>query len=182
MSERYKVLDSSAPNFITLTLIDWVDLLIRPIYFRILDDAINYCIENKGLEVNAYVYMTSHIHLIVQSNDIPLPTIIKSIKIHTTKELLKAIKERPESRREWLLNKFSFAAQRIKRGVKYKVWRDGFHPVLLDSPLKIEQRVNYIHQNPRELQLVREPRDWINSSCLEYEQGNKSNIKIKLLY
>lgn len=183
MSERYKVLDNSAPNFITLTIIDWVDLFIRPVYFKILDNALNYCIENKGLEINAYVYMSSHIHLMVSSNKDPIPNIIKSFKIYTTKEFLKAINESPESRREWLLNKFSYAADRIKRGKNYKIWKDGFHPIILDNPLKVEQRINYIHNNPYQSQLIREPRDWKNSSCLQYENEKcKSNVWVVRLY
>jgi len=32
MSERFKVIDSGVPTFVTLTLIDWVDLFIKPQY------------------------------------------------------------------------------------------------------------------------------------------------------
>ena len=183
MSERYKVLDNSAPNFITLTLIDWVDLFIRPAYFKILDDALNYCIKQKGIEINAYVYMSSHIHLILKSEEIPIGTFVTLFKKFTTTELIRAIQEIPESRKEWLLNKFGFAASRIKRGKNFKIWKDGFHPVILDTPIKIEQRINYIHNNPFESQLVREPREWVNSSCMEYENDKaKSNVRIVRLF
>ncbi len=30
MSQRYNVIDSTVPTFVTLTIIDWVDLFIRP--------------------------------------------------------------------------------------------------------------------------------------------------------
>ncbi|ADV48982.1 hypothetical protein Celal_1675 [Cellulophaga algicola DSM 14237] len=43
MSQRYEVIDSTVPTFVTITLIDWVDLFIRPTYFKILDDSLNYC-------------------------------------------------------------------------------------------------------------------------------------------
>lgn len=69
MSERYKVIDSTQPTFVTITIIDWVDVFTRPAYFRILDDSLNYCITNRGLIVHAYVYMSSHIHKIVSSHD-----------------------------------------------------------------------------------------------------------------
>jgi len=181
MSERYKVLDSHTPNFVTLTLIGWVDLLVKPIYCRILDDALNYCIQNKSLKVHAYVYMTNHIHLIVSSNA-PLENIIRDFKRHTAKEFVKAIKEHPESRREWLLNKFNYEAKRIKRGKNHKVWKDGFHPVILDTPYKLEQRLNYIHQNPLELQLVEHMRDWVNSSYKAYEDEKYiSNVELEVL-
>jgi len=56
MSDKYKVIDSTVPTFITITIVDWVDLFIRPIYCNILDESLNYCIKEKGLSVHAYVY------------------------------------------------------------------------------------------------------------------------------
>ena len=172
MSHKYKEIDQTQPTFITITVIDWVDVFIRLEYYRILDASLNYCIQNKGLRVHAYVYMTSHIHLIVTSEGEALQDIIRDFKKFTSKRMIEAIKEYPESRREWLLKKFSFAAKRIKRGVNYKFWKDGYHPVLLDSFKKLEQRVHYIHYNPVAARFVYHERDWINSSYAAYEEGN----------
>ncbi|PKA84433.1 REP element-mobilizing transposase RayT [Ulvibacter sp. MAR_2010_11] len=172
MSHKYKVLDQTQPTFITITVVDWVDLFIRSKYAKILDDSLNYCIQNKGVRVHAYVYMTSHIHLIVTSKEEALQDIIRDFKKFTSKRIIETIKEYPESRRVWLLKKFSFAAKRIKRGVNYKFWKDGFHPVLLDTCIKVEQRVNYIHYNPVAARFVYHERDWINSSYASYEDGN----------
>ena len=72
MSENYKVIDSTVPTFITIAVVDWVDLFVRPNYCTILDESLNYCIKEKGLSVHAYVYMTSHIHLIVTAFDVEL--------------------------------------------------------------------------------------------------------------
>jgi REP element-mobilizing transposase RayT len=182
MSERYKVIDSSIPTFVTITIVDWVDLLTKPVYCKILDESLNYCIENKGLRVHAYVYMTSHLHMIVSSHENDLQDIIRDFKKYTSKRMLQAIEEYPESRREWLLNKFSYAADRIKRGKNYKVWKVGYHPVILDTPEKLEQRIKYIHENPMELQLVEHARHWINSSYLAYtDELYLPNIKLAVL-
>ncbi|WP_240643027.1 transposase [Sinomicrobium pectinilyticum] len=108
-------------------------------YTNILDDSLNYCIGHKGLVVHAYVYMTSHLHLIVSSTGEELQNIVRDFKKFTSKQIITGIKEHPESRREWLLNKFSYAVKRTGRGKHYKVWKDGFHPVLLDTIKKIEQ-------------------------------------------
>jgi len=78
MSEKYNVINSTVPTFITITIVDWVDLLTRPIYCNILDESLNYCIKEKGLSVHAYVYMTSHIHLIVTAFDGKLQNVIGS--------------------------------------------------------------------------------------------------------
>jgi REP element-mobilizing transposase RayT len=115
MSEKYKVIDSKAPTFITITVVDWVDLFTRPVYCNILDESLNYCIKEKGLSVHAYVYMTSHIHLIVTAFDGELQNIIRDFKKFISKKLIEAIRQHPESRREWLLQKFNFEAQKTGR-------------------------------------------------------------------
>ena len=139
MSEKYKVIDSTVPTFVTISVVNWVDLFVRPVYSAILDESLNYCIKEKGLSVHAYVYMSSHIHLIVTVFDGELQNVIRDFKKFTSKKLIEAIKEHPKSRREWLLRKFSFDAQKSGRAKNYKFWQDGFHPVLLDTLEKIEQ-------------------------------------------
>ncbi|SDH90303.1 hypothetical protein SAMN04488062_11743 [Flavobacterium omnivorum] len=38
MSENYKVIDSTVPTFITITVVDWVDLFVRHNYCTIIDE------------------------------------------------------------------------------------------------------------------------------------------------
>lgn len=182
MSEKYKVIDSSTPTFITLTLVGWVDLFNRKIYTDILDESLTFCIENKGLKIHAYVYMTSHIHLIV-SSDNRIQEIIRDFKKHTNKKLIEAVSSNNESRKKWLLNKFSYEAKRRNRANNYKVWQDGFHPVILDSGDKIIQRIKYIHENPLETGLITKPEVWKHSSYnAYYKSGELPNLKIDTLF
>ena len=91
MSEKYKVLLHDKPNFITLTVVGWIDLFIRPVYTQILDESFRYCMKSKGLLVHAYVYMTSHLHLIVTSQKEDINSIIRDFKKHTRKSSLKPL-------------------------------------------------------------------------------------------
>ena len=50
--------------FLTLTVVDWVDIFTRPVYKQILIDSIKYCQQTKGLEVYAWCLMSNHLHLI----------------------------------------------------------------------------------------------------------------------
>ena len=95
MSENYKVIDSTVPTFITITVVDWVDLFVRPNYCTILDESLNYCIKEKGLSVHAYVYMTSHIHLIVTAFDGELQGVIRDFKKRYYKTVVNSFKETP---------------------------------------------------------------------------------------
>ncbi|MCB9224225.1 MAG: transposase [Crocinitomicaceae bacterium] len=183
MSERYKVVDNTVPTFITMTTVGWVDLFIRRRYHDILNESLAYCIENKGLTVHAYVYMTNHIHLIVSSQDKELSDIVRDFKKFTSKRLIEAIQDQGESRSEWMLKKFQFEAKRSGRAENYKLWQDGFHPVILDTKQKREQRVRYIHYNPVDAGFVQNERDWLNSSYLAYEEEDPLlNIEVSPLW
>jgi REP element-mobilizing transposase RayT len=184
MSEKYKVIDSTVPTFITTTVVDWVDLFTRPVYCNILDKSLNYCRKEKGLSVHTYVYMTSHIHLIVTALDGELQNVIRDSKQFTSKKRIEAIKEHPENRRKWLLRKFSFEAQKTGRANNYKLWHDGFHPVILDTLEKIEQRLHYIHHDAVDALIVFYERDYVNSSDRNYEKNNTGfyNVNVEPLW
>lgn len=181
MSEKYKIGESPRPHFITTTIIDWVDLFTRPVYKEIIVDSLNFCIENKSLVVYAYCIMPSHIHLIASSPREPLNEIIRDFKKFTSKALVKMIQKTSESRQEWLLNKFSFAAKRLKRGVNYKLWQDGFHPVELTSNKMIDQRLNYLHNNPVVEEYVYSPEQWVYSSAAFYTLNEENRVALKML-
>jgi REP-associated tyrosine transposase len=42
----------------------------------------------------------------------------------------------------------------LKRIKNYKVWQDGNHPVELDANNMLDQRLNYLHNNPVEQGVV----------------------------
>jgi putative transposase len=142
MSKKYKAKNLESLYFITLTIVDWIDLFIHPEYKHIIIDSLSFCQTYKGLQIFAYVLMTSHLHLIVKTKDgINLSDIIRDFKSHTSKKLIEVIKEQPESRKEWLLDKFNTAAAKIKRNSKYKIWQDGYHPIELSDNKIIEQKL-----------------------------------------
>lgn len=171
--DRYRIGDQEKPYFITLTVIDWVDVFTRKDYKFIIVDSLNYCIANKGLEVFAWVIMSNHIHLIVRAKDgFLLSHILRDFKKFTSKEITAKIVEIGESRREWLLNKFAFEAKRTARAKNYKFWRDDNHAICLDRTEWIGQRLHYIHQNPVRQMIVSNAEDYLFSSAIDYADGN----------
>jgi REP element-mobilizing transposase RayT len=172
MSNKYKVRNPEGIYFITLTVVDWVDLFTRPVYKHIIIDSLEYCIENKGLVIYAYVIMSNHLHLLVSSDkENPLENTMRDFKKFTSKRFIEAIKENAESRREWLLKKFGFAAKRTVRGKDYKVWKDGFHPIEMYNREVLEQKLNYIHENPVTSEVVVNEEDYKFSSAITYADG-----------
>lgn len=178
MSEKYKVRNLEGVYFITCTVIDWVDLLTRPDYKQIIVDSLKHCQKNKGLQVHAFVIMSNHFHAILSSTQTPLNDIVRDIKKFTSKEFIKTIAETNESRRVWLLKKFSFAANRIKRVDSYKIWKDGFHPIELTDMEMVWQKLDYIHMNPVKQMIVLEPHHYYFSSAAFYQDLDNGILPI----
>jgi len=59
MSTKYRFSENDIPHFVTLTLVEWIDLFSREKYKEIIIDNLKYCITNKGLVLYAYVIMHS---------------------------------------------------------------------------------------------------------------------------
>ena len=118
--------------------------------------------------------MPSHIHLIVSSKTgYNLSATIKDFKSFTSKRIIKNIKYLRKTRRICLLKIFSGRAKELKRNKYYKVWQDGFHPILLDSNFLFDQKLKYIHRNPVKAHFVYEPENYVFSSASAYSGGDK---------
>ncbi|NOU46989.1 MAG: transposase [Bacteroidales bacterium] len=172
MADSYRITDQSGLYFVTLTVVEWVDVFTRMNYKELIINNLKYCQENKGLEIYAYVIMTNHIHLIVRSNTNNLSGTLRDFKSYTSKELLKLVSIPEESRQEWMLRIFSNAAYKHKRNSVFQLWSHNNHPELLWSNEFIEEKVDYIHQNPVRTGIVLHPEEYLFSSAKNYAEEN----------
>lgn len=112
--------------YLTLTVVDWIDVFTRPAYKHILLESLKYCQKEKGLELYAWCLMTNHLHLIAAAKEEDsLSAILRDFKKYTNKALLKAFQAENESRRAWFLNRFAFAGTRNPKIKNYKFWQEG---------------------------------------------------------
>lgn len=168
MSTGYQIVDQRAPYFLTFQIVDWIDVFTRKIYKDILIDSFKYSIENKGLQIFAYVIMSNHVHLIANSVNGNLSDIVRDIKKFTSKQIIITIDNLPESRREWMLNRFKFNASHLKSNKNYQVWTHENHAVILYSNKFFEEKIEYIHNNPVRAGIVEKPEDYLYSSARNY--------------
>jgi len=178
--DRYVIKNQNALHFVTFTVVGWVDVFTRNAYKKEVVDSLNYCIEKKGLEVYAWCLMSNHIHLIIAANEgFKLSDIIRDFKKFTAKRILQMIEKEPESRKDWLLNLFKFAGKNLKKIKTYKFWKEDNHAIELTSNM-IENRLDYIHQNPVNALIVEEPEHYIYSSARDYA-GIKGLVNIQFI-
>lgn len=88
--------------FMTLTTVEWVDLVIREKYKQMICESLNYCMKKKGLEIFCYVIMTSPIHLITRTKNSELSKVMRDFKKFTSGTLINEIRLGRESRKECL--------------------------------------------------------------------------------
>jgi len=170
-SENYRVEKQDAVYFLTFTVTDWVDVFTRLNYRSIIVESLAFCRKNKGLKLYAWCLMTNHIHLVC-SVDQPfrMTDFIRDYKQFTAKNVLHDIQTLPESRRDWMLYRFEFAGKFDNRIEKYRFWQDKSHPVELTTNEMIEERINYIHQNPVRSGLVAREEDYLYSSARNFAE------------
>jgi len=168
MGEGYKIRNQFKPHFLTLTIVDWVDLFSDATYANIIIDSLKFCQKNKNLVIYAFVIMPTHLHLLVSSESGRLSDTIRDMKRHTSKQIADMIRMEPEKKRETLMKHFRDAAAKHKRNKEYQIWMHHNHPVELYSNKFIWQKLNYIHKNPVKAGLVEYPEDYMYSSARIY--------------
>ncbi|HYQ55985.1 MAG TPA: transposase [Draconibacterium sp.] len=176
MSRKYKFHNPDGVYFVSFVTMGWVDAFTRNEYKNLLLENLKYCQEHKGLELFAWCIMTNHLHLIIRAKEgVDLPGILRDFKKYTSKAIKTAIAENiRESRKEWLLKQFE-----TPEGFRF--WRADNQPIELWSNKVIDQKIDYIHQNPVEEGLVFKAEDYVYSSAIDYagENGLLDVIVIK---
>ncbi len=162
-------MNQHATHFLTFTVIDWIDLFTRSEYFLIFIDSLNYCVQKKNLEIFGWIIMPSHVHLLCCVNEpFKLSDVIRDLKKHVSKSIIKTIHECAESRRDWLLARFEAEAKRTGRAENYKIWKDDNHAIEIGDFIDIEQKLNYIHENPVKALMVHHADAYYFSSAIDY--------------
>jgi len=173
MSTKYKFYNKEGLYYTSTAVVGWAGVFTRRQYKDILVDSLKYCQKEKGLEIFAWCLMTNHFHLVVRAKDgFLLPNIFRDFKKFTSKELLKAIAENDqESRQERWLALFARAGKYNSNNSKYQFWRQDNRPIELFSNKVIDQKVEYIHNNPVEAGFVDSAKKYRLSSAIDYAGG-----------
>ena len=168
-SENYRIEKQDGIYFLTFTITDWVDVFTRLSYKNIIVETLTFYRKNRNLKLYAWCLMTNHLHLIC-SIDPPfrMSDFIRDYKKYTAKYILEEIQQQPESRRDWILYRFEYAGKFDHRIDHYRFWQDKSHPIELMTTEMIEQRINYMHENPVRTGIVAKAEEYLFSSARNY--------------
>lgn len=113
--------------------------------------------------------------------DNKLEDIIRDLKSYTSRHIRMYIENNPhESRKEWLIWMMKRAASKKSNNKDFQFWQQHNHPIELATNEMMQQRIDYIHNNPVDSLFVTKASDWIYSSAVDYE-GGKGLVEIYFL-
>ncbi len=154
-------------GFYTATILEWKKLLYPDKYKEIIINSLKFLCEEKRTEVYGFVIMPNHIHLLWKV--IPPYTLeqVQRSFMKFTSQMIKfdLVKEHPK-----VLEKFYVGA----KDRKYQFWERNPKTKFLNSREVVEQKLNYIHNNPLQERwnLASNPCSYKFSSAKFYEEGN----------
>ena len=175
MSSSYKFYNPDGIYFVTFATVEWIDVFTRRTYKDILVESLKYCQNHKGLNIHGWIIMTNHLHLIISgSGKYELSDIVRDFKKYTDGRLLKLIQEDFESRKDWMLKVFRDTGKINCNNKHFQFWRQDNHPEELISNKFMDQKLNYLHNNPVEEGIVDSEEHYIYSSARDYLPARKA--------
>ena len=141
----YRIRNKSQLHFLTLTVVEWVDVFTKKFYREILMDSLQHCQKQKDLLIHSYCLMSNHVHLILSAKNDNLSDILRDFKTFTSKRIIRSIENNAgEHRKDWMLQVFRKNGCCNQRNHSYQFWIQDNHPEELYAPTFTLQKLNYI--------------------------------------
>lgn len=139
----------------------------------VISESLTFCNKKYNASILGYVIMPNHLHLILHFEKCEKrSSYLRDFKKFTSTKIRKEIERlHPEH-----LYKLKYST----RSQVFKVWQDSFDEFGLKSKSILEQKLDYIHNNPLQehWNLVKEPQEYNYSSASFYELGVQKDIEV----
>lgn len=180
MPVKRKITNPDGVYFITFTCYQWLHLIEHTNSYDLVYNWFDH-LKSKGHYIIGYVIMPNHIHALIafRNTGKSINTIIGNGKRFMAYEIVKRLVDRQDTRTIELLQSAVKATDR-KRNKKHEVWEDSFDWKECISNEFIEQKLNYIHENPcrGKWQLAEDPASYPYSSALFYLTGEQGLYEV----
>ncbi len=150
------------PQFFTATILEWKHLLSDDTYKEIIAGSLRFLVKEQRVIVNNFVIMNNHIHLIWQAINGFTPQQVQHSFLKFTAQQIKF-----DLQKNNLALLETFRVNATDRA--YQIWERSPLSIDLFSDKVYFQKADYIHSNPVEAGLCKQPEDYYYSSARFYE-------------
>lgn len=159
---RYRIFEDCYPYFMTCTVVGWLPIFTHPEAVEMVLDSLRFLQRERGLQLFGYVIMENHLHLIARADG--LAERIGQFKSFTARNIIDLLIQRQSG----LLNELRFQKRNHKSDGEFQFWEEGSHPQQIDSDAMMEQKLEYVHNNPVRRGYIDDPTHWRYSSARNY--------------
>ena len=160
--ERFQIYDDTPLYYLTFTAVHWLPVFVTEESCLIITESLNYCHQHKGLRINAFVIMPTHLHLILFDKDFDVARLRRTLldmRKYTGRQLAEFCEQK-------MPTAFGDVIGKPGRGDRARqFWQPSRHPVALQSEPFWRTKIDYVHDNPRRKGSVREATQWRFSSA-----------------
>jgi putative transposase len=155
------------PEFYTATILEWKHLLKQDKYKAIITNSLEYLTQQKRVRVYGFVIMSNHIHIIWQCmpNNKPIEIQLSFMK-YTSQMIIKDLRNNHPQ----VLEHFRVDS----KDRKHQIWERNPLSIELRKIETLEEKLNYIHNNPVKANLYLLPEDYSYSSSAFYLATEKN--------
>ena len=152
--------------FVTTTVVEFARVFsCGPQYYDILVDSLSYLLSEHHALLRSYVFMPSHIHLILEMPEGEnISDFMRDFKKFTSTKVRQQLQR--DQRNDFITVLVRNAKN--KKAQVFKLWMDRFDDEVIDSDETMAGVVEYIHSNPVKAGLVARAEDWTHSSARDY--------------
>lgn len=162
--------------FVTTTAIKHLHLFKRDVIKRIILDSFHHLRTTGKIKIFVFVIMPNHIHIIALfSKEYTISDVMRDFKKFTARQIYRHYQAEGN---EKVLVILRTEGQKVNQ--EYKIWEDDYDARDIFSVPFLQQKMDYIHQNPCQPQwkLVESPEQYLWSTASFYLDGKPCIIPI----
>ena len=160
---RYRFAEGRQPHFVTCTIVAWLPIFTRPDAVQIVLDSWSFLQKRGRIVLLGFVVLENHLHWIAAADN--LSKEVGNFKSYTARRLIELLKH---ASAHTLLDQLAYFKLRHKLDQDHQLWQEGSHPELIANEEMMQQKLEYIHNNPVKRGYVDDPLHWRYSSARVY--------------
>jgi REP element-mobilizing transposase RayT len=163
--------------YVTCSVVDWLPVFISGAACDIVAQSLNFCHERKGLRINGFVIMPTHIHAIVFDRTYDAAS-LESALTDFQKFTGRSLSDFCAKHLPACFSDVFRAASESDRERRF--WQPSRHPVAVETEEFWRQKLDYLHENPCRKGLVRRARGWRYSSAEFYDSDGAATSDVAI--
>lgn len=174
----FKSHDANTFHYVTFITFNRVPVFRSDVACAFFTDTLKEVREQCPFKLIGYVIMPDHTHLILNPLSRDISDLIRRLKGKSAMAILGWLRREGH---DASLAKLSLAV-RQKRSHTHAVWQKDFSAIDLWSAKFIQQKLNYIHENPLRAGLCQHPAQWRWSSYHAYLPHEPGDVPIEIYW